>query len=316
MSKSKLTVKAINNLQPQGKVYEIRDGDGFGLRVYPSGKKCFFFSYTINERRRQTSIGDYPTLSLKEAREAGEKLRNQVAKGLDPVEVKAKEKETIHTLKDLGEKFIEEHCKKNKKSWKEDERILNTYVLTPNLRKLHPKDVTRKKIQSLLKKIAKDNGKVMANRVFAFINTMFRYALNEEEDIVEHSPCFGLRKPGGKEKKKTRYLKDDEIVIFWKGLDDSLIAHPVTNALKLILLTGQRSSEVCGIHSDEINGHWWTIPGERTKNGLDHAVYLTDLSLEIIGNRKGNKFISPVSQKKVGRFQLRNMSMKMRHPLA
>ena len=123
----------------------------------------------------------------------------------------------------------------------------------------------------------------MANRVFAFLNTMFRFALNEENNVLEYSPCFGMKKPGGREKKKTRYLKDDEIVKFWNGLNDSLIAPPIINALKLILLTGQRPSEICGIHSDEINNRWWTIPGERTKNGSDHSVYLSDLALETIG---------------------------------
>jgi len=303
MSKSKITVRAISNLPPQEKVYEIRDGDGFGLRVYPSGKKCFFFSYTIKGKRRQTSIGDYPTLSLKDARSAGEQLRKQVAKGLDPIETKKSEKEVVLTLKDLGERFLEKHCKENKKSWKEDERILGTYISTSKLSKLHPKDITRKNIKKLTDDIAKNNGKVMANRVFAFLNTMFKYAINEEE-LIEHSPCFGMPKPGGKEKKKTRYLKDEEIVIFWKGLDDSLITPPVINALKIILLTGQRPSEVCGINSNEINGHWWTIPGKRTKNGEDHTVYLTDFALKLIGTQKGSKFISPTSKKIITRFHL------------
>jgi len=73
MSKMSLTVKAINNLHPKNKVYEIREGDGFGLRIYPSGEKRFFFFYTLNKKRRQLSIGGYPTLSLKDAHKVRDK---------------------------------------------------------------------------------------------------------------------------------------------------------------------------------------------------------------------------------------------------
>ncbi len=303
MYKSKLTVKGINSLQPREKVYEIRDGNGFGLRVYPSGNKRLFFSYIINGRRKQISIGNYPSLSLKDARSISEKLRNQVAKGLDPLAIKREEKKRkVYTFENLGKEFLEKHCKQKRKSWKEDERILNTYILTSNLIKLNAKDIKRRDIKKLTDDIANNRGKVMANRVFSFIRTMFNYGMAAE--IIEFSPCIGLSKPGGEEIKKSRYLKDEEITDFWKGLDESLINPAVIKALKIILLTGQRPSEVCGMHSDEINGHWWTIPGQRTKNGRDHSVYLTDLALEIIGDRKGAKFISATTNKTITRHQL------------
>jgi integrase len=62
------------------------------------------------------------------------------------------------------------------------------------------------------------------------------------------------------------------------GMSDS-----VGIALKLILVTGQRSGEVAGMRLSEIEGEWWTLPGARTKNGKAHRVPLTPLALELLG---------------------------------
>jgi integrase len=56
----------------------------------------------------------------------------------------------------------------------------------------------------------------------------------------------------------------------------------VRAALKLVLITAQRPGEVAGIHTSEIDGNWWTIPAERSKNKKSHRVYLTPLAQEIV----------------------------------
>ena len=50
----------------------------------------------------------------------------------------------------------------------------------------------------------------------------------------------------------------------------------------MILITAQRPGEVLGIHTQEIEGTWWTIPATRSKNGKAHRVYLTELALNLI----------------------------------
>jgi integrase len=119
---------------------------------------------------------------------------------------------------------------------------------------------------------------------------MFNFAV--EKDIMEHSPCFGVKKPT-KTEHKDRVLADAELVIFWNGLDRAAMSHEIRRALKLILVTAQRPGEVIGMHSDEIDGNWWTIPSERSKNGRTHRVYLTPMALELIGKKQGYIFESP-----------------------
>lgn len=57
--------------------------------------------------------------------------------------------------------------------------------------------------------------------------------------------------------------------------------------MKLLVITGQRRGEVIGIRKDELDltegDAWWTLPGERTKNGLPHRVPLTEMAVAVVG---------------------------------
>jgi len=81
---------------------------------------------------------------------------------------------------------------------------------------------------------------------------------------------------------RERTLTETEIKAFWNNLDNAVIGDEISNALKLVLVTAQRPGEVSGLHTQEIDGHWWTIPAERSKNGKEHRVYLTSTALDII----------------------------------
>ncbi len=68
----------------------------------------------------------------------------------------------------------------------------------------------------------------------------------------------------------------------------------IRRALRLTLVTGQRPGEVIGIRWNEIDGKWWTLPGERSKNKRPHRVYLTDLARSLLGGPSdGPMFPSP-----------------------
>jgi integrase len=81
--------------------------------------------------------------------------------------------------------------------------------------------------------------------------------------------------------------------MLWKGLDKAAMSAEIRCALKLILVTAQRPGEVIGMNSDEIDGNWWTVPPERSKNGRTHRVFLTASALELIGEKQGYIFESP-----------------------
>jgi len=63
-----LTDSRIAKLQPKSSQYDVRERDGFGLRVSPSGCKSFTYTYNLNGKRVRLTLGAWPTLQLDHAR--------------------------------------------------------------------------------------------------------------------------------------------------------------------------------------------------------------------------------------------------------
>lgn len=300
MKKMVFTDIFVRNLKPEGKKIIRSEGNGFTLRVMPSGVKSFLYIYSIDGRRREMSLCTYDPKfadekgrgSLAVARDMFEEARRKVRNGIDPLEEQeqaAQEQRLAPTVKKLVSEYLEKHAKANKKSWLEDQRCLEKEVI-PLWGNRKAKDIRKRDVIDLLDGIVKRGSPVMANNTFEKVRKMFNFAV--EKDILEHSPCFGVKKPT-KTDHKDRVLSDAELVTFWTGLDRAAMSAEIRRALKLILVTAQRPGEVIGIHSDEIDGNWWTIPSERSKNGRTHRVFLTSTALELIGEKQGYIFESP-----------------------
>ena len=94
----------------------------------------------------------------------------------------------------------------------------------------------------------------------------------------------GLKMPYN-ENPRDRFMNEEEIAIFWNGIDNvTNISPPVKIALKLALVTGQRRSEIAYISKSEldIENKMWSLPKERTKNSRPHDVPLSDLAVSIL----------------------------------
>ena len=140
------------------------------------------------------------------------------------------------------------------------------------------KEITRRDVRELIEDIAA-RAPIMANSVLALVRKMFNFAI--ERDWLEVNPCQMVKR-AAPERQRDRMLNDDEIRAVWKALDDE---RPMIAALfRLRLLTAQRGRELHGASWDEMDlaGGWWTIPAERSKNGLAHRVPLSPQALRIL----------------------------------
>ena len=119
----------------------------------------------------------------------------------------------------------------------------------------------------------------MTNRVFSIVRKLFNWAV--EEDIVAVSPCARMRAPVP-ENSRDRVLTDEELSLFWKAA--SSLDYPFGPLTRLLLLTGQRLSEVAEMTWAEIDTtkRLWTIPRERAKNDVAHEVPLSDAAMALI----------------------------------
>lgn len=284
MRKTIFTDTMIRKLKPTDKKFVRGEGNGFTVRVMPSGVKSWLYVYEIDGKRREMGLGQYPEVTLETARTKFEDARRMVKNGKDPMAAQEEAKEARRkapTVADLVEEYIERHARRFKKSWAKDEQILNREVI-PVWGKRKAADITKRDVIHLLERIVDRGAPAMANNTFQIIRKMFNYAA--EKDILQHTPCTGVKLPTPKQHRE-RTLSEEEIKTLWKSLDrtDLNMSEEIRRALRLILVTAQRPGEVAGMHSREIDGRWWTVPVERAKNGRSHRVYLSDLALELIG---------------------------------
>jgi integrase len=283
------TDRMILGLKPQNKLTEWWDKKipEFGIRVSPKGKKTWFVFYRFAGKRRRMNLGRYPDVSLEEARKKAGKARADVSDGKDPVQQKklqqAEQKREMLGMKNfaqLGKQYVDEYAKVHKRSWKEDERIINK-LLAPEFGNLNVKEISRSHVRTFLRGMAAKTP-TQANRTRACLSKIFNWAIDEEIIEMDSNPTSRISSPGGKEKPKERNLNDDELKAVWHALEKE--TSQAKDVLRLILLTGQRPGEAMGMRWDEINSNeaLWTIPGARTKNQLPNVVPLSTQSLQIL----------------------------------
>jgi integrase len=285
----KFTDRQIKALKPRKERYEVweTNGKGFGVRVSSTGRKSFIFLYKFQGTSRRITFGNYPEMSLADAHAAHAKSRQLLEQGNDPATVEQDEKEESRrspSVKRLVAEYIEKYAKPRKRSWKEDERILYKDVV-PRWGKRKAQDVTRRDIILLLDEIVERGALIQANRTLATIRKMYSFAMGR--GILESSPCVAIPAPS-KENRRDRVLSEDEVKIFWEKLATAKMEKATALALKLQLITAQRKGEVAGSEwaDFDVKNGWWTIPAEKSKNGLPHRVPLSSFAIETLNELK------------------------------
>jgi integrase len=242
---------------------------GFGLRVSASGRKSWFLMYRFRGRPRRLTFEPYPHLTVADARAKAAAAMRDVVQGVDPAAVKAAERRA-ETFAELAAEYLERHAKPRKRTWREDERILERQIL-PTWRHLRAKEITRRDVRLLIDRMLARDARTYANRIFALAR-VFNFGL--QRDIVMMNPCHGLPMPAP-ESRRDRVLSEDEIRVLWAAFEAE--GALVGASFKLRLLTAQRGGEILGMRWDHIDfgAGWWTIPGEVAKNGMAHRVPLS-----------------------------------------
>jgi integrase len=125
----------------------------------------------------------------------------------------------------------------------------------------------------------KRKGNAMTGRTAAYGRAAFAWAV--KRGAVSVNPFAYL--PVGKSiTRRDRVLSDDEIGEIWRAAGEA--GSPYGTMIRLLVLTGQRRGEVAGMTWGELSADLatWTIPRERTKNGVVHVVSVSELARDLI----------------------------------
>jgi integrase len=260
---------------------------GFGLRVSCGGGKTWVYAYRHAGKMRWMKLGSYPGTALADARAAAHIARGKAQRGEDPASEKAAERAAQAasgvTFGDLAHMYVERHAKISKRTWRADRRMLE-HDLLPAWGTRPLGDIKRADVVVLLDRIVDRGARTMANRVRSLVSTIFKFAV--ERGMLDDNPAEKAPRPGGKEDPRERVLNHDEVRAVWRALDEAGLDDRFPPIFKLGLLLGQREAEIVGMQWAELDltsrAQSWTIPGERTKNGLIHRVPLVGEALDIL----------------------------------
>lgn len=282
-----LTELKIKALKPKEKEYSLREKNGFVLRVRPDGSKTFNHIYEHQQKRYRVVLGSYPAISLSEARKRHSANIMLLQDGINPKSKTAPvaEPETL-TVKKLIAVYLEQYCANNKteRTTKENKRILEKYI-QPIIGSRPALDIRRRDAVKLIDDLAiRTPG--AARGVMKNARAMFTWAMDRE--LVDINPFAGVSRSVQSVRPihRERTLSDTEIQTMWTAFTDprnNPKSEVTRRALMLILTTGVRPGEATGMLHSEVQGDWWIIPPEKSKNGKEHAVFLSSLAKEIIG---------------------------------
>ncbi len=255
---------------------------GFGLRVYPSGKRKYIVQYrTKSNRQRRYVIGPHGALTAEKARDKARDLLGQVHDGGDPAgDIKATR--DAPTVADLAADYVQRHALPNKRpaSIRNDRSMLDRLIV-PRLGKVKVAAVTRRDIELIHNSLRERP--YQANRVLALLSKMFNLAV--AWGWRGDNPARGI--PRFHEDRRQRWLSTDELTRLWSILEQQTNRR-AANAVKLMILTGARRSEVLNAAWDQfdLDRGVWTKPSHHTKQKRTEHVPLSRPALALLTGMK------------------------------
>ena len=268
------------------------DGHGLWLSKTRKGAGHWFLRFTINGRRREMGFGPWPDVTITEARERAYDARRSVRDGNDPIEerrVKRYGKRSVSLRKaiELCFEARQAQLKGNGEAgrWMSP---LQTHVI-PKAGHVPIENVDQHEIVRILKPIWHTKPSAAEK------------ALNRISLTIQHAAAMGLdidmqaakkaRALLGKQRHKIEHIPSlpyAEMPDFYSWLKKKETRTAL--ALRFLILTVARTSEIRFATFEEIEGDAWILPEHRTKNGRLHRIPLVTEAQDIIERAKHNAF--------------------------
>jgi integrase len=283
--------KLIEKAKEKGKPYKLADERGLFLLVSPNGSKWWRLKYRIDGKEKLLSLGVYPDVGLKDARERRDEARKQIADGIDPSLMRQAHKAAkLERATNSFEAVSREWHAKCSPSWSEGYsskrlRILENDVF-PWLGARPIAEIKAVELLNVLRRIEGRGAIEVAHRVRATCGRIFRYAIATQR--AERDWAADLRGPdvlkSVKVKHHASFKEPKEIGPFLRDLA-AYKGSPVTKAaLQLAPLVFLRPGELRHAEWSEIDldNAEWRIAAEKMKGKNPHIVPLSTQSVSVL----------------------------------
>ena len=316
-----LSDQEVKKAKPKEKLYKLFDGNGLNITIFPNGIKRWVFNYTFNKKRNSISLGNYPEVSLKEAREKRTEIREKIAKGINPSKKLLKNKEdknrNFKTIcleyfdkrEDLSDGYKEDNLQKLRKN-------IFPYFKDRNIDTIEPLEMLK------VLQIMDDRGaNESAKRTFSLIDRIYRYAVTvgkaKRNIMGDLDKQIAFRKVKKKNFAHTTDPKELKNILL--AIDEYQGDYNTKMALKILPYVFVRPANLRYMEWKEIDfeKRLWIIPAEKMKTKKAHIVPLSETVMKIILQMKNISyqvsmyvFPSRISNKKVLSENTLNFALK------
>lgn len=302
---NRLVMAGLKN-KPPGK---YADGGGLWLNKRNDGSAQWFFRFTMHGKRREMGLGPFPEVALRDARLLAEQGRAEVRGGTDPIRARQaarrKAERNLHMLDDIARDAFESRKAELKGDGKAGRWFspLELHVL-PKLGKIPVGEITQTDVRDVLAPIWHTKADT-ANKALNRLSICLRHAaaLGLDVDLQATEKAKALLGRSRHKVTNIASLPWAQVPAFYATLAAPSTTHL---ALRLLILTGQRSRPIRFLREEQIDGDIWTIPGEdmKGKRGAtsDFRVPLSSEALEVIdqaGDVARDGFLFPSVRKGV-----------------
>ena len=291
-----LTPTQIDKAKPQEKEYNLADGQGLFLRIKSNGVKTWLFNYyrPITKKRNNLALGDYPAVTLKQAREKRAEYKSLLAQQIDPAtyrqqQEQAKQNELNNTYEAVAWAWLEyRKTKKNfSDNYQKDVISLINRCLLPHFGHLPISQITAPMALKAFKQYQDEGHLEKLKRTIQKHNEIMTYALHR--DLISFNPTANIAKEfDSPTVEHFKTLKPEDLSEFMFTLQNAQIHLQTRYLILWQLLTMTRPNEAATAKWADIDekSRLWTIPAEQMKRGIEHRITLSRQALALLGQIK------------------------------
>ena len=285
-----LTDLKLRRLKAKNKIYRVPDEKGLVIEVRTTGNKYWRFRYRFKQQQKMMALGEYPLISLSDARLARDEIRIKLHKGIDPItelQEKREEKKRIevHMFSLVVDEWYETRQKGRiaAKTRERTESLINKDI-KPQIGNMDIRDLKSLDILNAIRKIEQRGAIDLAYKAMTIISQVMRYGICTdrcERDLT--TDLKGALQPN----KVGHYAATTDPQKFRKlllAIEAYVGSKTVKNALLLHSYLFQRPGEIRTMEWDEIDfdKKLWNIPAAKMKTRQPHIVPLSKQAIEII----------------------------------
>jgi integrase len=279
----------ITNAKPRDKAYKVADSDGLYLVVNSNGTKLWRMNYRYLARQKTLYFGEWPTISLADARGRRDDARRQLTNGLDPVAEKkadrlAQQIAAANTFKAVAEEWVTKNEREDRAPVTLDKIRWLLGMAYPMIGDRPVSKISPQEVLAVLRKIEATGRCESARRMRSVLSRVFRYAIATAR--AERDVASDLR--GALITPKVSHLAAittaKEAGALMRAID-GYTGHEITAlALKLSPHLFVRPGELRKAEWAEIDmtGATWSLPAEKMKMRRPHRVPLSQQVLDLM----------------------------------